>query len=594
MTKPTTIACTAALVSGSLLLVACSTPGSGPATRGAFVLDGDVSEWRDTAVATADDRFVYLRFQMDGEPVTLQNNIETTRIAIDADNNPETGFPLRGPEGVGTLGIDVEVRLSPHIDSLAPDAAAGLRAWAERNEQSVPVITSGVAATRFDASGTPRSVSHADIDFALAPTHAPTADSGWVEARIGRLSSAVLGSGLDGEGQARAIVLLEDESRTVVGYADPVEIDLPRVAGDLGLSGERVPPQQPGTLRVLSFNVLRAKPAREPEAFARLITSLAPDVILFQEFDGLDDSALADWLEQNVGPLDNKSVVTAAAEDPDARSWYAVTAPEDGVAIASVHPVARPFIDPVNLEGPEGDERTARAVTALLTTPYGDVLATSLHLKCCGSAGSREDQIRMLEADAINAALRDVAQQTSAITGRWPTMRIVAGDVNLVGTRPPLDALADGLDSDGTDLSIAEAGVLGDRAFYTWSDPGSAFSPGRLDWMLYSDASLRPTRSFVLDLGRLSRESVSAAGLVPSDTAASDHLPLVTDFRPINEPDLARWITRCAIQDGSPRPRRARGSRARSARAALPAVRPASSTAPSSAGTSRRPARPRP
>ncbi|MEM7754257.1 MAG: endonuclease/exonuclease/phosphatase family protein [Planctomycetota bacterium] len=537
MTKPAPIARVVALTSAAVLvstLAGCAAPGSGPATRGAFVLDGEVSEWRDSAVATADDRYVYLRFQMEGDPVTLQNNAETTRIAIDADNNPETGLLLRGPDGVGTLGIDLDVRLSPHIDTIAAESANRIRGRASERGEPAPRLTGGVSATRYSADGSPRVVSHADIDFALAPTYAPASETDWVEARIGRLSSALLGSGLDAEGAAKSIVLLEDADRTIVGYADPVEIALPRAARDLGLAAQRVPAQQPGTIRVLSFNVLFAKPAREPEAFARVITSLAPDVILFQEFGGLDGDALADWLDEHVGPLEGKPMPQTDGTESGGGFWHAVANSEQGVAVASAHPIARPFADPVTLEGPDGAERTARAVSALLDTPFGDVLATSVHLKCCGAAGSREDQIRMLEADAINAAVRDIAQQTAAITGRWPAVRVIGGDINLVGTRPPLDALADGLDADGTDLTIAEVPVLGDRAFYTWSDPNSAFSPGRLDWILYSDESVRLDEAFVLDLGRLTRESVAAAGLVPSDTAASDHLPVVVDLRPQN------------------------------------------------------------
>jgi len=507
------------------LLQGCGSSGSGrsgPATSGPVVLDGDVGEWRGDAVAAADERFLYLRFSLEGAPATLQNNAETTRIAVDTDNDPTTGFELVGPPEVGTLGVDLEVRISPHFKSLPEQTRDRWAQWASSNGEDVPAITAGVAATRYLADGTPRPATHAEIDFTMAPTYA----SEWVEARIGRLGSALIGSGLDAPGTARAMVLIEDDAREVVGFSDPFEVGLPRVADDLGLATRAVPVQQAGTVRVLSFNVLRAKPAREPEAFARLIAALAPDVILFQEFDGLDAAELGDWLDEHVGTLE-----APGGGDRGAGSWAAVALPDHGVAVATPHPIARPFDEPVTLEGPSGRERTARAVSAVIDTPLGPILATSLHLKCCGSADSREDRIRMAEAEAINAAFARLLDESAG--DGVPALRVIGGDVNLVGTRPPLDRIGVGLDVDGSDLSTVEARVLGDRAYYTWSDPDSAFSPGRLDWILYADAGAAVTNAFVLDLGRLTRRSVEAAGLDPTDTAASDHLPLVVDLRPL-------------------------------------------------------------
>jgi endonuclease/exonuclease/phosphatase family metal-dependent hydrolase len=520
------------LTAGTLTLAACSGP-SARATRGSVVLDGSVAEWSETAVASADEAFVYLRFALEGDQTTLQNNIETTRIAIDTDNNPDTGARLNGPAEIGAMGIDLEILLTPPLSALPADRASRIR---ERASGEPPALTPGVVARRYDAGGTPRTIGHADIDFAIAPTHA----NDWTEARFGRLSSALLGSGIDAAGTARGMVFIDDDQGNIVAYADPFTVDLPAPAPDLGLTSAVVPVQQPGTIRVLSLNVNRATPARQPEPFARLITALAPDIILFQEFNGVDTETLAEWLGEYVGPLEGKND-SAVITLPDGSvvpgnpgAWEAAADADAGVAIATPHRVHTAFNSPVTLEGPEGDDRTARAIAALVSTPLGDALATSVHLKCCGSAGSREDLIRAAEADAINAFAKDAAQQAGAITGTWPALRILGGDVNLVGTRPPVDALTRGLDADGSDMTIADPAVLGDRAFYTWSDPASSFSPGRLDWVLYSDASARLDRAFVLDLGRLTRGAVEAAGLEPSDTAATDHLPVVMDLRPIN------------------------------------------------------------
>ena len=86
------------------------------------------------------------------------------------------------------------------------------------------------------------------------------------------------------------------------------------------------------------------------------------------------------------------------------------------------------------------------------------------------------------------------------------------------------------LDSDGSDLSIADAYVLGGDSTYTWSEADSAFSPGRLDYALYPDSELEVANSFVLDVARFRAEAAGKAGLEGEDFKASDHRPLVIDL----------------------------------------------------------------
>ncbi len=523
-----------ALLGAGLAGCGSATPGaraSGPATRGPITLDGSIAEWRRDAVGAADDRFVYLRFAIEGETTTLQSNDETTRILIDADDDPTTGARLRGPAELRAMGVDLEVFITPPLAALPPETQQGILS---RARGEVPALVSGVTAVRYGVDGTPRPVGHADIDFAMAPTYA----SAWTEARIGRLSSALLGSGLDAPGTARAMLVVDDKSREIVGWSDPFAIRLPAPAADLGLADVSIPAQEPGTIRVVSFNVLRARPMREPESFARLISALSPDVILFQEFDGLDSDALEAWLAEHVGPLAGKNdratrvdasgAVTAA----NLGTWEAAANPELGVAIATPHRMEAVFREAVMANTPDGEHRV-RSISALVLTPSGRALATSVHLKCCGSAGSPEDATRMAEAAAINEFVKSTANLAGSMTGEWTGVRVVGGDLNLVGTRPPVERLVSGLDVDGSDMTIAEPRVLGDNAYYTWAEPSSLFSPGRLDYVLYGDAGASVVNAFVLDLSRLSRDAVNRAGLKVADSAASDHLPLVVDLRPL-------------------------------------------------------------
>jgi len=67
--------------------------------------------------------------------------------------------------------------------------------------------------------------------------------------------------------------------------------------------------------------------------------------------------------------------------------------------------------------------------------------------------------------------------------------------------------------------------------FYTWYNENSSFSPGRLDFMIYSDSVIDSVHSYVLFTPAMSTDSLVAHNLQMNDAIlASDHLPLVADF----------------------------------------------------------------
>ena len=104
---------------------------------------------------------------------------------------------------------------------------------------------------------------------------------------------------------------------------------------------------------------------------------------------------------------------------------------------------------------------------------------------------------------------------------RW----IIAGDWNLVGTMKPLEIVQ------SNKLAIVDAYQLDNRLNATWSDTTSSFTPGRLDWMLYSPETIELVNSFVFDTGDLDMKTLLEENLSAEDTAEfSDHLPLVADF----------------------------------------------------------------
>jgi hypothetical protein len=102
--------------------------------------------------------------------------------------------------------------------------------------------------------------------------------------------------------------------------------------------------------------------------------------------------------------------------------------------------------------------------------------------------------------------------------------------MNLVGSRPPLDILRAGLDADASELDVVQAWPLGDDAMYTWSDDSTPFTPGRLDYVVYSDSNSKHTNAFVFNTHRLSDESLARMGMARDDSSCSDHMPVVVDF----------------------------------------------------------------
>ena len=165
-------------------------------------------------------------------------------------------------------------------------------------------------------------------------------------------------------------------------------------------------------------------------------------------------------------------------------------------------------------------------VGGLVRTPRGDVAAASVHLKCCGGLDTEEDFRRAAEAQAINTELLQAFADANA------DLRVVAGDMNLVGSPGPLDTLRAGLGRDGSDLSVARALHLGDRAAYTWRKVGEVFVPSRLDYTLVDTDEAEIVNAFVLDTSRLTPNALRANKLQAGDTGVSDHLPLVVDIRP--------------------------------------------------------------
>jgi len=462
--------------------------GSTPIT-----LDGDISDWPEDIAAVADEHWLYLRFKLEGETRTLQGMSTPVAVWIDADGNAGSGRSIAEPAIEGGLGADLEIIFSPR----EPDA---------------PRPGAGVMFRVHKPDGSARVFSHEELGFHFTPSHAAE----WYEMRIARSAAAELGlsaSGLGSSGRIAGVVVMFDRQRQVQAWADPFEVFAPRAAS-WEPQDVRVPTQPEDAARVLSYNVEHSSPIKNPEPFARVISALDPDVILFQEWVDGDAPSVKAWL-------------TAYVDDQT--DWHVLKGSAWGVAVASKHPLDA--LTDMATPNPVNGDRTLRFIGALADTPIGPLAVGSTHLKCCGSKDSREDRQRLAEAAHIAGML---AEALDGDKGVEAVSVVIGGDLNLVGSRPPLDAIGDGADLDDSTLAIAEPMLLGDRAMYTWYDAGNTYTPGRLDYLLYSDSAAEAVNSFVLDTSKLGEAALARLGLDATDTAASDHLPVVLDIRLID------------------------------------------------------------
>lgn len=476
----------------TIALAGCS--GTGSSSLGllsvsvqpdSIVIDGDRHDWADQANPIADERYLYLPIRVEGTSDPLQAMNESLILLLDVDADPTTGSRAERPRVAATLGADLMIQFSP---------------------PGVSGPTRGVGVHALDADGTWTSISHADIGLVALPTHA----SDWFEIRIDR---RLLGApnapvaGMRSTGRASGMWILYDSVGEMIGWSDPFSVSLPDSRRATYLADVALPAKRSGEVRIVSYNV-HGKMGTNPEPFARILDALDADILLLQEWNSGTGLTLETWLTANLSSGSEWSTVMGASPD---------------VAVA-----ARGLIVPL---GPgrielRDSSQPVRFVGAVVETSVGPVSVASFHLKCCGGAGGTEDARRLAEAEAVNRAFG------LALRNEGGAMRVIAGDLNMVGSSRPVDVLRAGLDRDGTDMDVVRALVLGDASAATWSSGKGPFSPGRLDYALVGDAGATVTRSFVFDTSVLSDAALARIGLDRSDSSASDHLPIVVDIVP--------------------------------------------------------------
>ncbi|HUF10607.1 MAG TPA: endonuclease/exonuclease/phosphatase family protein [Rhodothermales bacterium] len=471
--------------------------GSQAAAQDAFVtIDGLFSDWQTIdplysdpqgdgngmvdfgrVWMTNDDRFVYVAFEVGGI-VSLQSNSEIL-LGLDTDNNASTGVSVCG------IGAELVWEFSERIGS-------------------------------FTVGGQSLNVASQDMMLVAAPS---------VTSPIFELSLA-----LDAEPRRLGPLFPSDTVRLCLAHGDAgdrlpdegqqVTFTIDRSAEPRSFSIE-IDRKASSALRLLAWNVeqdglFEGNPGN---AIGRILKLLDPDVIVFSEI--FDHSA-----------AQTRDRVNELAPPASGEEWFAAAAPASVVVVSKT-----PIIETLEVD------RNGRAHGFLLKGPAGltDVFVVGAHLFCCEADDRRQSQV-----DQIMASIRD-ARNDGSIPLDTPIL--FAGDMNFVGDYRQPRTLIEGVivnssfgpsfdpDWDGTPMTDVVPRTTGLPHTFTWLNPGAPndrqFMPGRLDYVIFSDAVLTEELAFALYTPVIPFADLQRLGLLASDTGvASDHLPIVVDFAP--------------------------------------------------------------
>ncbi|MGB2863524.1 MAG: endonuclease/exonuclease/phosphatase family protein [Sedimentisphaerales bacterium] len=267
----------------------------------------------------------------------------------------------------------------------------------------------------------------------------------------------------------------------------------------------------PGTdIRIVSFNTYfegLSDPNRE-NAMARLLNSVNGDVYCFQE----------EWKTEGHGeilkrlmPLENE------------KEWHIHKV--HGNVIASKYPLkALPSIN----------DKYAAAYVELAEN---HLFIINVHLKAMGDIDSEEDRLRIRQANDIIAMIDEIHKgqySKDEAPGTKPGI-VIVGDFNLVGSRTPLDLIIDKKVHGLKDWLIPN--LIGESVV-TWRGGSHAsFSPGKLDYVVYSAKILIPGNGFILNSELLNRTERRQLSLDAADSKLSDHLLMTVDFQFSDSPE---------------------------------------------------------
>lgn len=437
-------------------------------------IDGDFGEWRLLALAPTGSERSATVADAEGDAIGAFDLTMASAIAVGSELFIQFGLTREitlqsGPETEGSLSLDVAL----------PDGRT---------------LTTDLRRRRVDIHGSDGKIekSHwSTVGLRTAPTH----------------SNERFEIGLD---MASLGLTPGDEVR--INFSGSDTLDEPLVVR-LGGKAPRIVVRAHGRESGTDFRIANLNTHHEGlvdpltrDQLARMVRAADADIYTFQE----EWKTPADEIARRLGEI-----------DPGGRggAWNAHKI--DGCIIATRWPLR-----------PVHSHNNRYAAAAVRTPGGGEVLVVSVHPKCCGHAGSPEDDQRVEQMRDIARTIKEARRDHQPATpGPDPGPAIVViGDWNLVGSRRPLEEMTS---DTGSSPGLRRLPIydLTDRHAYTYYDQRGSFTPGTLDLVAYGPERLTPRNRYLVETQALPDGTLAELGLECGDSRGSDHLMLVADFQ---------------------------------------------------------------
>lgn len=426
-----------------------------------------------------DDNFIFFLLEV-GEEINFQDLNEIT-MYIDADNNAATGKSVNG------IGVELEYTFGERRGRL------------------------------YSSTGSIEQVSHPNVGLISAPTVSSTTFEWMIVKSITAFDLPLFSDNgfkiVLRDNSSNGDLLPTSGEELSYSFVDEVQEPLPSYTIQAPSSSD---------FRVLSYNVLSdgLMGSNRLPFFTRILQSLEPSIIGFQE--------IYDHTPEQVAARVESILPSGAGE-----TWYHAGVEED-IQVISRYPILETHL--ISIDGGISGNGAFLIDIPNLEEP---LLFINAHPPCCSNNFFRQEEI-----DAIMAFIRNVKDGTGPFQLPEDSPIIIVGDMNLVGFNQQLATFLSGdilneavygadftPDWDGGNLKDSNPFTTNLPNVFTWYSTNSPFSPGKLDYILYSGSNLAIENSFSLFTNSLPTDSLTTYSLNQSDAAnASDHLPVVADF----------------------------------------------------------------
>ncbi len=434
--------------------------------------DGNGIDFQTLKVTSYDGvLFFYMEV---GSEINLQDNNSIT-LYLDTDNNPSTGLQVKG------IGAELE-------------------------------YTFGARSGKFWNGTSSYSITHADIGFVSIPT----VTSSVFELMIDT-TSVIAGKKLFTGSQIKIALVDNTSGGDEIPNEDgglSYSFAVTEAQIEIQYSIEKLSSEW---VRIISYNSERDNlfDPNLKDSYSRIFKALNPTIIGFQEIYDHTAAQTAALIEEFL-------------PSSEGEQWYSAKQGSD-IIVVSRFPVDQSFY----IEG-------NGAFLINLQEKFGkDLLLVNAHTPCCANNDGRQKEI-----DAFMAFIRDAKEEGGVLTLEDKTPIVIVGDMNMVGYKQQQTTLITGdivntsiygekflPDWDSTYLMDSKSPTTYMPSTITWYNKGSAFAPGRLDYVVFTNSVIELKNNFVFFTNALPQDSLNKYNLLYNDvTRASDHLPHVVDF----------------------------------------------------------------